>query len=341
MFWYAFSSLTPAVFLALACLWGGIWPAVSVVLVTALVFFMDRIVVKQTPKGGTSGGAALMWVLGGVHCLLWALGIWAIAANPVLDGGDRIVLCAGLGLYFGQVSNSNAHELIHRAARAPRRLGIVIYGSLLFAHHASAHLRVHHVWAGTAQDPSTARLGEGFWRYLPRAWFGAVMAGKRAEDRLRRARGTLFWSHPYTGYTALSLAAIAFAALIAGWRGVFVLLVIAAYAQIQLYLSDYVQHYGLLRRIHSDGKPVPIGPERSWNAPQWYSSAMMLNASLHSDHHGNPARAFPDLSVARGRMPMLPHSLPVMATIALVPWLWRWMMDKRALRWRDPAGGAV
>jgi len=137
------------------------------------------------------------------------------------------------------------------------------------------------------------------------------------------------------------LAAIAFAALIAGWRGVFVLLVIAAYAQIQLYLSDYVQHYGLLRRIHSDGKPVPIGPERSWNAPQWYSSAMMLNASLHSDHHGNLARAFPDLSVARGRMPMLPHSLPVMATIALVPWLWRWMMDKRALRWRDPAGGAV
>jgi len=125
MFWYAFSSLTPAVFLALACLWGGIWPAVSVVLVTALVFFMDRIVVKQTPKGGTSGGAALMWVLGGVHCLLWALGIWAIAANPVLDGGDRIVLCAGLGLYFGQVSNSNAHELIHRAARAAPRSGAI------------------------------------------------------------------------------------------------------------------------------------------------------------------------------------------------------------------------
>jgi alkane 1-monooxygenase len=62
---------------------------------------------------------------------------------------------------------------------------------------------------------------------------------------------------------------------------------------------------------------------------------MMLNAPRHSDHHINPARPFPVLTLIPGQMPMLPHSLPVMAVLALVPPLWRRLMDKRALRWRE------
>ncbi|MEP4199044.1 MAG: alkane 1-monooxygenase [Aliishimia sp.] len=295
---------------------------------------MDRFVARLMPLSDQGNALHLSVSLGVAHFILWALGIWAVGGGAHLNALDKVLVVTALGLFFGQISNSNAHELIHNAARAPRRLGVAIYGSILFAHHTSAHTRVHHVYAATRKDPNTARLGEGFWHYLIRAWPQGFIAGKRAEDHARQHRARAPWTHPYVIYLKLSLISAVGAFLIAGPSGVLALVIIAAYAQVQLYLSDYVQHYGLERRILDSGKPEKMGPEHSWNAPHWYSSAMMLNAPLHSDHHLNPARPFPELRLTRGEMPILPHSLPVMAVLALIPPLWCRLMDKRATRWR-------
>jgi alkane 1-monooxygenase len=59
----------------------------------------------------------------------------------------------------------------------------------------------------------------------------------------------------------------------------------------------------------------------------------MLNAPRHSDHHMHPARSFPALELSAENMPILPHSLPVMACLALVPGLWRKVMDRRVAKW--------
>ena len=66
---------------------------------------------------------------------------------------------------------------------------------------------------------------------------------------------------------------------------------------------------------------------------------MMLNAPRHADHHVHPARPYPELRLSPdGRAPLLPYSLPVMATLALVPPLWHKVMDKRLSRLRALAG---
>jgi len=91
---------------------------------------------------------------------------------------------------------------------------------------------------------------------------------------------------------------------------------------------DYGQDYGLRRRIGPDGKPEPVGPQHSWNAVGWYSSAMMLNAPRHSDHHAHPSRPYPRLTLPEGA-PILPAPLPAMAMLALIPPLWRKVMDPR------------
>jgi alkane 1-monooxygenase len=135
------------------------------------------------------------------------------------------------------------------------------------------------------------------------------------------------------GGTAALIAAL----LLAGIKGLLIYLAIALYAQMQLLLSDYVQHYGLRRHLQPNGKPEPMGPQHSWNAPKWYSSAMMLNAPRHSDHLIRPARPFTNLEITPQTMPLLPQSLPVMAVIALVPPLWHRVMDKRAARWQKTA----
>jgi alkane 1-monooxygenase len=145
------------------------------------------------------------------------------------------------------------------------------------------------------------------------------------------------------GYIGGAGVALVVAYGLAGARGVAVFVVLVTYAQMQLILADYVQHYGLRRADRGDGKPEPAGPSHSWNAPQWYSSAMMLNAPRHSDHHMHPMRLFPALRLDRDTMPILPLSLPAMASIALIPPLWRRVMDPALSRWQSahPATGAA
>ncbi|NNE52170.1 MAG: alkane 1-monooxygenase [Sulfitobacter sp.] len=341
MFWYATASLTPAALLALACLVGGPFPLLGLLSITVLVFFLDKLS-HRLPKSPAKG-RGLSLTLAALHFPLLALGIWSLANGTHLSLLDKLLIYTGLGLYFGQVSNSNAHELIHASARLPRRAGAAIYVSLLHGHHVSAHLRVHHVHAATEADPNSARAGEGFWSYALRAVRGEFVAGLRAE-RGRRAMaqqrpGNL--THPYLAYVGGAALMLLSVLWLGGLKGLFIYIAIAAYAQLQLLLSDYVQHYGLRRQLSEGGKPEPVGPQHSWNAPKWYSSAMMLNAPLHSDHHMRPARAFPALELDEATMPTLPHSLPVMAVVALFPPLWRRVMDRRLARWQEPAPATI
>jgi len=135
-----------------------------------------------------------------------------------------------------------------------------------------------------------------------------------------------------TGAVLIILAAL----LIGGLKGGLAAICLAGIAQTQLMMSDYVQHYGLSRRMLDNGKPEPVGSRHSWNAPHMMSSALMLNAPRHSDHHAHPARPFPALRLDDD-MPMLPRSLPVMACVALYPRLWRRVMDPRVADWQAPA----
>jgi alkane 1-monooxygenase len=336
MIWYAIASLTPAVLLALACLFGGPWPLAALLSITVLVFFLDRIERLTPTRDETGRGISLF--LAAAHFALLPLAVWALASNNGLSVADKVLIYLGSGLFLGQISNSNAHELIHASSRWPRRIGTAIYCTLLHGHHVSAHLRVHHVHAATDADPNSARLGEGFYAYALRVLRGEFLAGLQADTSHRaRAPGQSVLSHPYVAYISGALLSLGCAALVAGGRGVLALLAIAFYAQMQLLLSDYVQHYGLRRQRSTDGRMEPVGPQHSWNAPSWYSSAMMLNAPRHSDHHMRPARAFPALELTLDTMPVLPRSLPVMAVLALVPPLWRRVMDRRVARWQQTA----
>lgn len=332
---HAISSLLPAVLLAMGCLFGGAWSWAGLAAMTVLVYGLDRALpAARRPDGD---GKAMCWVIAGTHLCLLVLATASFGAR-FEDVGNAVLLWTGLGLWFGQVANSTAHELIHRPDRFSRRAGMVIFASLLNGHHVSAHLKVHHVHAATDQDPNSAKVGESAYAFFGRSMAAEFIAGLGAEKMLRN-KGQAQGIHPYVVYGIVSGVSILCAGLMGGIGGVLALLTLSLYAQLQLLLSDYVQHYGLRRRVVA-GRLEPVGPHHSWNAPHTYSAGMMLNAPRHSDHHASPAKPFTALDIDPDSMPVLPHSLPVMATIALVPPVWRRMMDARAAKWstqsRDP-----
>lgn len=335
---FAIATLAPVLLLSLAAMGTGVWTWLALLYMTLLVFSLDQLRMMAAPaRPGAEfpAGTGLSVLLGLVHFPLLGLAVWLVSGASGAAVAERIAGFIAFSLFFGQVSNSNAHELIHRSGRGLRRLGVAVYASVLYGHHASAHTLVHHRHVATRRDPNSARPGEHFYRYVWRAWRGEYRAGKAAEDtrRARNSRGL----HPYAVYWVWSLATLAAAALVGGLAGIGSLVALAFYAQLQLLLSDYVQHYGLQRREDASGKPEPCGPEHSWNAPHWYSSALMLNAPRHSDHHNRPKIPYPGLRLDSGTMPTLPHSLPVMALLALWPARWRKVMDPRVAQWQRTA----
>ncbi|SMO46032.1 alkane 1-monooxygenase [Thalassovita litoralis] len=336
MILFALATLLPAVLLCLGAIWGGVWIWAGVSAITVLCFTIDRLIAGEAARRNADtefpAGDVLSVTLALLHLPMLLLAVTAIGAgNAVLPltPWDRIGVLIGFGLFFGQIGHPNAHELIHRSGRVLRDLGVMIYATLLMGHHASAHRLVHHVHVATGADPNSAPKGLGFWRFAPRAWLGSFRAGLRAETALRSRSSRMGHPiHPYFIYTGWSLIIISSSTALAGWAGLLACLGLAGYAQVQILLADYVQHYGLRRSLRDNGKPEPVNAAHSWNSPHLFSSAMMLNAPRHSDHHIHPSRPYPALRLTPD-MPRLPHSLPVMAVIALIPPLWRRVMDHR------------
>ncbi len=331
---FAAASLFPGLLIVLAAGLGGLWIWAALIYIGGCVYVLDELAGAAAPQDGGAfrGHGWLLVALTGMHTAVLVLTVQAIA-GPELSPGQRAGLFLAAGLFLGQVSNATAHELIHSSPRGLRDLGRWIYISLLFGHHASAHRLVHHVHVATPRDPNSAWLGESFYHFMPRAWAGSFRSGLAAETALRR-RGGQSRLHPYVLYLGGAALWLIGVAALYGPAGLLGYLLLAAFAQSQLMLSDYVQHYGLSRRITANGKAEPPGPQHSWNAPHWLSGRMMLHATRHSEHHAHPARPFPELTLpAPGMAPMLPRSLPAMASLALVPRLWRQVMDPRALAW--------
>ncbi len=271
---------------------------------------------------------------------LLGLVVWALSSNTQLGFFGTLGLFIASGMFFGQVSNSNAHELIHRTKKRLFNLGKWVYISMLFGHHTSAHLLVHHRFAASEYDPNSANKGESFYTFARRAWLGSAKAGFEMEsDRRKNLRqDPPRFSHPYYTYAFGAFASLAVAFIIGGWGGLLALFALASYAQTQLLLSDYVQHYGLRRASLPNGKLAPVALHHSWNAPHWMSNYLMLAAPRHSDHHSHPDRPYPALKLPNPDVaPSLPYSLPAMASIALFPRLWRRVMDPRVAHWTEHA----
>lgn len=330
------TTLLPVPLLAAAAVFGGWWAVLALAYLTVFTFALDQLVPLVTGNAaeGSEFPAAdkLSTALAIAHFGLLPLGTWAVAGGGDLSGAERIACFLSFGLFFGQVSNSNAHELIHRARRPLFELGKWVYISLLFGHHTSAHRLVHHVHVATDDDPNTAWRGESFYDFAPRAWVGSFVAGLEAENARNSDRP--LWRHPYVAYIGGGLACVVAVTLAFGGAGLLAYLALCAHAQAQLLLSDYVQHYGLYRHTQADGRAEPVGAQHSWNAPHWFSGYLMLHAPRHSDHHAHPARSYPALRLPeKETAPTLPYSLPAMATLALFPSRWRRVMDKRASRW--------
>ncbi len=330
---FALITLTPALLLFQGAVWGGWWPAVAVIYLTLVSQLADEMIDTLADSPLEHYLKTLLPVtLALLHFLLLAVAIWALA----LKSGqvhEKILIFFGFGLFFANVSNAVAHELIHRRSRWETTLGKWIFISHQFGHHNSAHRLVHHPYVATPFDPNTARINESFRSFWRRAWVGSFVMGLRAENTRRGLPDdhlNLSLRHPYFIYLAGGGLFLALCLTNAGWRGLLWYLGLVLFAQTGLLMTDYVQHYGMRRRAGRDGKYESLAPRHSWNSPRWFTRHLTLNAVRHSDHHVKPARAYTELQAYPAEIaPELPYPVGIMSLIAFFPRRWRKLMNPR------------
>jgi alkane 1-monooxygenase len=256
-------------------------------------------------------------------CWLWSHG----HLSPV----DKVGLAFTEAMVSGIAINT-AHELGHKRASLERWLSRVALAQSGYGHFFIEHNRGHHVRVATPEDPASARLGESFYAFLPRTVIGSLRSAWELEQvRLRRMdRGPWTLRNDILGAWAMTV--VLYGALVAGF-GVVVLpylLIQAVLGFSLLEVVNYLEHYGLLRQKAEDGRYERTRPEHSWNSNNVASNVLLYHLQRHSDHHANPIRRYQALRHVEDA-PQLPTGYAGMILLAVIPPLWRRVMDPRVL----------
>ena len=243
------------------------------------------------------------------------------------------------GVVGGVLAINVAHELIHKDTTLERSAGGMLLTSVGYHGFKVEHLRGHHVHVSTPLDASSARRGQSLWHFLPRALLRNTSNAWRLEAARLRRSGKRWWQGNELlawsgGWLVLALASWA-------WLGIAGLLFFIAQgvvAACSLEIINYIEHYGLERRLLPDGRYERTTHLHSWNADYALTNLLLFHLQRHSDHHAHAARRY-QLLQHHPESPQLPGGYASMFVLALFPPLWFRVIDPRLHAWR--AGSAV
>jgi alkane 1-monooxygenase len=239
----------------------------------------------------------------------------------------------GFGINLG-------HEMGHKHHRLERWLALVTLAPSGYGHFTIEHNRGHHAQVATPQDCASSRMGESIWRFVWREMPGGALRAWRLESQRLRDQRRAVWSVQNQILLGLAITFALWALLVLwlGWQVLPFLLAASAWTNFQLTSANYVEHYGLLRLLQSDGHYERCQPRHSWNSNHVASNWMLFHLQRHADHHAHAARRYQALRHFDDA-PQLPSGYAGMFLLAYVPPVWFAVMNPRLLEavGHDPA----
>lgn len=237
---------------------------------------------------------------------------------------------------LGGVGINTAHELGHKRDSLERWLGKITLAQTFYGHFFIEHNRGHHVRVATPEDPASSRFGESFWAFLPRTVWGSLRSSWELEGQRLRRLGKSPLSIRNDVLNAWLMSIVLWGVLLAvfGWVLIPFIAIQAVLGFGLLETVNYLEHYGLLRQKTERGRYERCTPQHSWNSDHIVTNIFLYHLQRHSDHHANPTRRYQTLRSFDGA-PNLPSGYASMILLALVPPLWRKVMDPKVLAHYD------
>lgn len=230
-------------------------------------------------------------------------------------------LALSCGYVCGAIGIVLAHELGHRRTIMDRLLARALLTSIAYGHYVLEHNRGHHRHAATLHDPASARLHESVWGFMTRYFVGVF------KDSVALSREQSGKTNEALLLSAITSSFFLIVLLIAGWKGLLFCALQAGLAQALVATIDYVEHWGLQRRI-VDGKPERMNANHIWDCANGVSDALLFNLPRHASHHLTPSLSCDDLYRVP-KSPQMPTGYAGMVLLAIVPPLYKKIMTPR------------
>ncbi|MGV3523865.1 MAG: alkane 1-monooxygenase [Candidatus Sericytochromatia bacterium] len=343
-FWaFGVAYIVPLLLLPALWLGGAVWYAVPT-FVFVLVPVLDHLLglYRYNPSPAETEAllqsAAFRWMTWSwvpVQAVLVLGGAWLMAQGG-LAPFEQVGLVLSVGIATGAIGITLAHELLHKTSAWERRLSQLLLLLVSYMHFYIEHLRGHHRRVATPDDPASSRLGESFYRFYGRTLVGSWRDAWAIEAQRLGKKQLPLWSHhnQMLWFTGLPLLLAAGLGLLWGPTASLFFVAQSVVAFSLLEAVNYVEHYGLSRRELRPGVYEAVNETHSWNANHLLTNCFLFMLQRHSDHHAHQARRYPILRQF-ATSPQLPAGYATMILVALLPPLWRRIMDPRVAQWQQ------
>ena len=242
-----------------------------------------------------------------------------------LNISGRIGWLLSIGIFSALFAITVAHELIHHRNWLDRAVGGLLLSTTCFGSFKIVHLQVHHRFVGTALDFSSARRGDSIYRFWLRCVYGNPREAVRCERARQQRLGIPWWRSELLAWYGLSAGWLTLSWLVWSWMGALFFLLQSAVAILTLDWTNYVQHYGLRRRVDTRGRYEPVRAHHAWSMQCRITNLALLNLLRHGDHHTHPI--VPYYALTHTPAPAYPYPFGFMMLLALFPPLFRRIVD--------------
>ena len=258
-------------------------------------------------------------------------GIFFIALNALL-GSNSVTEVIGIILSSSIVMATNGinvgHELGHRKSLFSRTCAKLLYLPCQYMHFYIEHNFGHHINVATPEDPATAKFKQNLYSFWISSVIMTYFSAWKIQLKLLRVSKLSFVSlkNDMLFYTFFQISFIIFIYINFGLTVTIYSLIMSVISFLFLETINYIEHYGLIRKIKSNGKYERVKPHHSWNSNHTVGRIVLYELTRHSDHHFISSKKYQVLENIE-ESPQLPYGYPTSILISFIPPLWFKIMN--------------
>jgi alkane 1-monooxygenase len=190
-------------------------------------------------------------------------------------------------------------------------------------HFIIEHNHGHHKHVSTPLDPATASRNENVYSFWIKSVWGSYKNAWNIENRRLDLENKKILSvhNRMLQFSIIQLFYAFVLFFLAGFPTLFLLGLSGIFGFLLLETINYIEHYGLERKLLPSGRFEPVQPHHSWNADYPIGRILLYELTRHSDHHYKSTRKYQILRSIQ-EAPDLPTGYPGAMLLALIPPLW-------------------
>ena len=258
-------------------------------------------------------------------------GIFFISLNTLLYANTYFEI-VGIILSSSIVMATNGinvgHELGHRKSLFSRTCSKLLYLPCQYMHFFIEHNYGHHINVATPNDPATAKYKQNLYSFWISSVTKTYLSAWKIQLKLLRVSKLSFFSikNDMIFYTVFQTLFLIFIYFNYGLIITLYSLIMSIISFLFLETINYVEHYGLLRKIKPNGRYERVKPHHSWNSNHTIGRIVLYELTRHSDHHFKSSKKYQVLESIQDS-PQLPYGYPTSILISFFPPLWFWIMN--------------